>query len=118
MKDQKATIQELKDKMRKFVQDRNWEQFHTPKNLSMCIAIEIGELMEHFRFTPDSELADAVEKNRQDIEHEVADIALMLLQFCNMNRIDLTAAIDSKLEELEKRYTIERSYGRSTKIIK
>jgi NTP pyrophosphatase (non-canonical NTP hydrolase) len=118
VKDQKETIQELKNKMRKFSRDRNWEQFHTPKNLSICMAIEVGELMEYFRFTPDSELDEVVEKNRQDIEHEIADVALLLLQFCNMNNIDLTSAIHSKLEELEQRYTVEKSHGRSTKIKK
>lgn len=118
MKDQITTVQELKSAFKKFVNDRNWEQFHTPKNLSMCMAIEIGELMEFFRFATDADLPHIVEQNRQKIEHEVADVALLLLQFCNMNNIDLTSAIESKTKEIEQRYTIEKSYGRSVKITK
>lgn len=118
MKDQKATVQELKEKFRKFAQERNWEQFHTAKNLSICIAAEAAELMEHFMWVPDQESAEHFEKNRQEIEHEVADIAFGLLQFCNMNNIDLSSAIDTKMQELEQRYTIEKSYNRWGKISK
>lgn len=118
MNDQKTTIQDLKNKFKKFSQERNWEQFHTAKNLSMCIAAEAAELMEHFMWVSAEESTQQFEQNRQEVEHEVADIAFGLLQFCNMHNIDLSSAIDSKLQELEQRYTIEKSYNRWTKISK
>jgi dCTP diphosphatase len=118
MNDQKTTIQDLKNKFKKFSQDRNWEQFHTAKNLSMCIAAEAAELMEHFMWVTGQEATQELEKKRQEVEHEVADIAFGLLQFCNMHNIDLSSAIESKLQELEERYTIEKSYNRWTKISK
>ena len=118
MKDHLTTIQELKNKFRKFAQDRDWEKFHSAKNLSADIAIEAAELMEHFVWASSEESAEIFERNRQDIENEVADVAFALLQFCNMYNIDLSTAIDVKLEELGQRYSIEKSYGRWIKISK
>lgn len=118
MKDQKTSIQELKDKFRKFCHERNWEQFHTAKNLSMCIAAEAAELMEHFMWVSSEESVKLLEQNRQEVEHEVADVAFALLQFCNMHNIDLCSAVDAKLEELGQRYTVEKAYGRWGKISK
>ncbi len=118
MKDQKTTIQDLKDQFRKFVKDRDWEKFHTAKNLSMGISVEASELMEHFIWASSEESSQIFEKNRQEIENEVSDIAILLFQFCNMYNIDLTSATEHKLKELEERYTIEKSYGKWTKIKK
>jgi len=115
MNDQTTTIQELKDKFTQFCQNRNWEQFHSPKNLSMCIAAEAAELMEHFLWIDVKESSTVMEENRHEIEKEVADIAFGLLQFCAINKIDLTKAVDTKLQELDRRYPVEKSYGRWTK---
>lgn len=117
MKDKKTTIQELKNTFNEFVKARNWEQFHSAKNLSMCIATEAAELMEHFLWAEGrNESEKAMEDNRAEIEKEVADIAFGLLQFCTMNNIDLTTAIETKLQELNVRYAVDKVYGRSGKI--
>ena len=115
MNDQKTTIQELKEKFRRFVQARNWEQFHTAKNLSMTLSAEAAELMEHFLWVEGPESSAIVEKNRSEIEKEIADVAFGLFQFCNVYNIDLATAIESKLQELDQRYPVEKSYGRWTK---
>ena len=74
MADHKTTIQDLKERMALFVRERDWEQFHTPKNLSMSIAIEAAELMEHFQWLTNEQSANLEPDALQDVSEELADI--------------------------------------------
>ena len=103
----KATLNHLKGKIKRFVQGRNWEQFHSPKNLSMSLSIEAAELMEHFQWTNTVEEAVKILKDkrkRSEIEDEVADIAIYLIDFCNMYSVDLEKAILRKINKNAKKY--------------
>src|SRR5215203_5117981 len=94
MNDASATIDSLKDQMRRFVAERDWEQFHDLKNLSMAIAVEAGELMDHFRWVKNTE-ANAVMTDADAataVRHEAADVFLLLLEFAIIARIDLAGA--------------------------
>jgi NTP pyrophosphatase (non-canonical NTP hydrolase) len=117
MKDQTTTIAELKLKIKKFISDRNWEQYHDPKNLSMSIAIEAAELMENFQWGDRNASVELFSnrKLRENIEDEIADIAIYLLDFCGMNNMDLTEIIERKLHKNRKKYPIRLSKGKSTK---
>lgn len=115
MSDQNTTIAALKEKNKKFVAERDWAQFHTPKNLSMNIAIEAAELMELFVWTNNDESYKTVELKRQEIENEIADIALNLLSFCAQNNIDLTSAIEHKMQLNAQKYPVEKVKGKAKK---
>ncbi|MGE0206735.1 MAG: MazG-like family protein [Candidatus Babeliales bacterium] len=115
MNDATTTLKQLKDQVEKLVQEREWQQFHTPKNLSMAIAIEAAEVMEHFKWVKSDESYEEFEKHRLAIEDEVADTLITLLCFANRTNIDISAAFARKIEEIKKKYPIEKAKGRSDK---
>jgi len=99
-----------------FRKERDWEQFHTPKNLSVSIAIEAAELMEHFQWKNDEEIADylgtpALEK----VKEEIADIFAYLLLLSHDLDIDPNRTIQQKVKKNELKYPVEKSKGRSNK---
>jgi len=113
--DKKVTVQELKDAIEKFIADREWQQFHNAKNLSMAISVEAAELMEHFLWIDPKDVDEHLDKKREDVEDEVVDIAWMILCLCNRYNIDLSAAIERKAQKNAAKYPVEKSKGRSTK---
>ncbi len=105
MKDETTTINDLKEKVQKFVSDRNWEQYHNPKNLSMSISIEAAELMEEFQWIDIEESRKSNEKdNFNNIKEELADIMIYCLSLANSLDIDVAKAIINKLEKNEMRF--------------
>lgn len=115
MSDITTTIETLKNAVKKFTEDREWQQFHSPKNLSMAIASEVAELMDFFLWCDNAASYDELEKNRQLVEDEVADIAILLLAFCVRHNIDLSKAVAYKQIEQAAKYPIEKAKGRWTK---
>ena len=115
MPDQKTTVEDLKKTFQQFVDDRDWAQFHNPKNLSINLGIEAAELQELFVWQKEDSLASFVEEHRTDIEDEVADIAFNLFQFCNQVNIDLSKAIENKLVKINKKYPIDKCKGLAKK---
>lgn len=117
MTDATATVGELRERVLAFARARDWEQFHSPKNLSMALAAEAGELMEHFLWTESkasaAPLADP--KKREKIEDELADVVIYALEFANIGGIDLAKAIGAKLAKNAAKYPVEKSRGRSDK---
>ena len=118
MSDERVTLQELKDEMAAFVKEREWNKFHSPKNLSMAIAGEAAELMEKFLWMENQESFDELDKNRQEIEDELADVLIAAICFANASNIDLGKAIAQKIEEVKAKYPVEKSRGRYTKYTK
>ena len=117
MTDAKTTVAELRARVLAFVHERDWEQVHSPKNLSMALAAESGELMEHFLWS-DSPASQAVAqdpKKRPAIEAEIADVVIYALEFANICGIDLAAAIETKMAANAKKYPVEKARGRSDK---
>jgi len=119
--DTKTTIHDLKAKILEFTQERDWAQFHTPKNLSMSIAIEAAELMEKFQFLTSEESKEIVKTNREEIQEELADVLTYVVSFANACNIDLAAAFEDKMHKNSKKYPAELckgSYGKYTKLCK
>ena len=117
MTDAKTTVAELRQRVLAFVHEREWEQFHSPKNLSMALAAESGELMEHFLWAESSaSLAVARDpKKRPAIEAEIADVVIYALEFANICGIDLAAAVETKMAANAKKYPVEKARGRADK---
>lgn len=109
--DNNTNIQALKKTVDAFVKDRDWQQFHTPKNLSMALAIEAAELMEEFRFMSSQESLEVVKKNKEKVAHEIADVVIAALSFCNLYEIDLTSSIEKKLLLNREKYPIHKAKG-------
>ena len=98
-----------------FVRERDCEQFHSPKNLSMSIAVEAAELMELFQWEETGRAHDVLKRRRRDVEDELADIAMFLLEFCRLYDVDLSAAIRRKLRHNARKYPVHLAKGRTHK---
>ena len=108
-----SEINELKDLVAEFIKERDWNKFHNPKNISMSIAIEAGELMEIFQWYTNEECnSDFIEKNRKEIEDEVADVLIYTLSLANVCNLDLKRIITSKMERNYLRFPVERVKGK------
>jgi dCTP diphosphatase len=114
MPDDTTTVAALRDAMRRFVAERNWEPFHSPKNLSMGAAVEAAELMEHFLWVDNEASRQVVEDAAKmgEIADEIADVACYLLALCNTLGIDLSEAIFAKLVKNAAKYPAEKYRGR------
>ena len=115
MSDQDTTLQELKERMAQFVQERDWGQFHTPKNLSMSIAIEAAELMEHFQWLTVDESTNLNVEALADIGEELADIVIYSLSLANVLGLDLSATVLDKMAKNIRKYPKEKVRGKSHK---
>lgn len=115
MNDSINTISELKNIIKIYMEERDWQQFHSPKNLSMNIVAEASELMELFLWVENSNSQNELEKNRVAVQDEVADIAVGLINFCLRNNIDLSSAIEKKLIKNALKYPVEKSKGKAIK---
>lgn len=115
--DDTKTLKELKELVGKFVQERAWNQYHNAKNLSMALSVEAGELMQELLWESTDRVADAVEKNRERIENEAADVLFALLAFCNTCNINLSSAFIKKLAINQAKYPVDKCKGRSEKYI-
>ncbi|RCL37073.1 MAG: nucleotide pyrophosphohydrolase [Puniceicoccaceae bacterium] len=117
MNDGDTQLQEIKDRVLAFAKERDWEQFHAPKNLSMAIAAEAAELMEHFLWqTPEASRCDMeAEKLRAKVEEELADVFIFAIEFANMTGIDIAKIIDAKMKRNAEKYPVEKAKGRSDK---
>ena len=117
MKNNVATITELTERIRKFSLERDWEQFHAPKNLAMALAAEAGELLEPFLRCENEasrKLCDNPEKHAA-VAEELADVLIFALRLADVAGIDPTDAILTKLARNEERYPIEKAKGNSAK---
>jgi len=115
--DSTTTISDLKARVRAFVRERDWEQFHTPKNLSMALAAESGELMEHFLWATGEQSRAITEDpaKRARIADELADVVIYALGFANVTDLDLASAIEAKMAANARKYPVEKARGRSDK---
>jgi len=98
-----------------FVTEREWNQFHTLKNLSMNIAVEAAELMEPFLWCSTETSGDLMKEKREEIEDEFADVLIGLLCFANAAKIDTFKAFERKLEKTKAKYPVDVVRGRSDK---
>jgi NTP pyrophosphatase (non-canonical NTP hydrolase) len=115
--DSSTTLAEIKTRVLAFARERDWEQFHAPKNLSMALAAEAGELMEHFLWAT-SEASRTIAQDaakRRKIEEELADVVIYALEFANMTGIDVAAVIETKMAANAAKYPVEKAKGRSEK---
>jgi NTP pyrophosphatase (non-canonical NTP hydrolase) len=117
MPDSQITLADLRQRIQSFVDERDWRQFHRPKNLAMSIAIEAAELMEHFQWVDNDEshLRAMEDRHRRQIAEEIADVACYLLSLANAMQLDLSDAVLAKLRKNVLKYPAAEFRGKFEK---
>ncbi|MEI8324933.1 MAG: nucleotide pyrophosphohydrolase [Betaproteobacteria bacterium] len=110
-----SDLQSLTQSLRDFAAARDWEQFHSPKNLASALSVEAAELLEHFQWLSDAQSANLKDPKRAEVAAEAADVLLYLLQLCDKLHIDLVQAARAKLIANGEKYPVDRSKGSSAK---
>ncbi len=107
----------IQDRLRNFTADRDWGQFHTPKNLAIAVAAEAGELIAEFQWLTDTQQGQLGSDDalRLRVEDEIADVAIYLLRLADVLNVDLEAAIHAKIDRNETRYPASESFGSAEK---
>ncbi|TVQ91039.1 MAG: nucleotide pyrophosphohydrolase [Deltaproteobacteria bacterium] len=108
-------LPQLQALARAFVEERDWGQFHNPRNLAMALSVEASELLELYLWTTDEGPQPITEARRAEVAGEAADVLLCLLNFCDRAQIDLTQAFHDKLQVARKKYPAERVRGSALK---
>jgi NTP pyrophosphatase (non-canonical NTP hydrolase) len=117
LSDSATSVSELKSRVLAFARARDWEQFHSPKNLAMALAAEAAELMEHFLWVT-TEQSSGIARDpakRAKIAEELADIVIYALEFANATDLDVAAAVEAKMTSNAKKYPVDKARGRADK---
>ena len=110
-----SDIKDLTKKVIKFRDDRDWKQFHNPKDLSISLALEAAEVLEHFQWKSPKEIEEYIKTNKGDLGDELADVLKYLLMIAHELNIDLLKAVPEKMRKDAKKYPVEKSRGKHTK---
>ena len=108
-------IKQITEKIKHFRDERDWMQFHDPKNMAVSIILEASELLEHFQWKTTEEVEKYARQNHPEIKDEIADISLYLFELADNLGIDLISAMDQKLKKNEMKYPVEKAKGKHTK---
>lgn len=110
-----ATLQSLTQALRRFATERDWEQFHSPKNLAAALTVEAAELLEHFQWLTEEQSRNLPAEKRAAVGQEIADVLLYLLQIADKLQIDVIAAATEKLALNAAKYPVAQAQGNSLK---
>lgn len=105
----------LRERMRAFAREREWERFHTPRNLAAALSVEAAELLEHFQWLTDEESANLAPERRDAVSLEMADVLLYLIRLADRLDVDLLATAARKIELNAAKYPVEKSKGSARK---
>lgn len=111
----KSSIEDLKAVLRQFADDRDWDQFHSPKNLVMALTGEAGELIEHFQWLTEEQSSNLSELKKAQVADEIADIQLYLLRLADKLDLDILQECYRKINDNAVKYPIEKSKGKAQK---
>ncbi len=115
--DEGTSLRDVKERVRMFCEERDWDVFHGPKDLAIGIVTEAAELLDHFRFLGDEECAQLVSDTdkRSAVEEELADVLFFVLRFSQRFGMALSSALDRKLAKNATRYPVDKARGRNLK---
>ena len=109
------SLQHLAEHLRQFAAERDWEQFHSPKNLAMALSVEVAEIVEHFQWLTEEQSHELDAAKREEVEHELADALIYLVRLADQLGLDLPDAAERKLALNESKYPAERVRGSAKK---
>lgn len=110
-----SQINEIASRISNFADDRDWNQFHSPKNLAMALSVEAAELLEHFQWLTEEQSRNLPPDTLSEVEQEIADVFNYLVRIADMLDIDLIAAAIKKIEVNEMKYPVSKARGNATK---
>ncbi len=108
-------LQPLRDVLRRFAEARDWEQFHSPKNLAVAVSVEAAELLEHFQWLTDSQSADLPPEVRVKVGEEMADVLLYLVRLADKLGLDLVTCTQRKFRINAEKYPVDKARGNAKK---
>ena len=108
-------LESLRDQLRTFASDRDWDQFHSPKNLAAALAVETSELLEHFQWLTEAQSQQLPSEALNEVRAEVADVLLYLIRISDKLGIDLVAAANAKIQLNAEKYPADKARGSSKK---
>ena len=106
---------ELRDRLRKFASDRDWNQFHSPKNIVMALSVEVSELLEHFQWMTEEESSNLDAETKAMVADEIADVQNYLVRLADKLDIDILEAAEVKFAKNEEKYPADLVRGSSKK---
>ena len=109
------SIQQLTEHLRKFAAERDWEQFHSPKNLAMALSVEVAEIVEHFQWLTEQQSRDLDAAKKAEVEEELADALIYLVRLADQLKVDLLEAAGRKLAVNEAKYPADKVRGSARK---
>ena len=109
------TLESLREDISQFARDRDWEQFHSPKNLAIGLSVEASEILEHFQWLSQEESGDLPNNTREAVRLELADVFIYLIRLADTMDVDLLEAAQEKIKLNAERYPVEKVKGRATK---
>jgi len=101
----------LRDALRQFAAERDWDQFHSPKNLAIALSVEAAELLEHFQWLREEESQNLTADRLEKVREEMADVLIYLLRLADKLNVDLVEAANKKIEANAKKYPADKSRG-------
>ena len=116
-KDETRNLQEIKDFVKKYCDERDWDKFHNAKELAIALSLEAGELLAPFRFKSEKEIEELFKdaKKKEHIGEEMADVLYFLVRLAQRYDIDLAEAFDRKMEKNAKNYPVDKAKGSNKK---
>lgn len=109
------TLEDVRQRAAKFANDRDWQQFQSPKNLSMALSVEVSELLEHFQWLTQTESKNLNEETLAAVKDEIADVQLYLVRLADELGIDIIQAVADKADKNEQKYPLEKVKGSAKK---
>jgi NTP pyrophosphatase (non-canonical NTP hydrolase) len=109
------TLQDLRLRLQTFATERDWDQFHSPKNLAMALSVEVAELLEHFQWLTEDDSRDLAQATRDEVAQEIADVQIYLVRLADKLGIDILEAAEAKIRSNEGKYPASRVKGKSMK---
>ncbi|KAL4223542.1 dCTP pyrophosphatase 1 [Mactra antiquata] len=111
------SLEAIRKLQAKFAADRNWDQYHTPRNLLLALVGEVGELAEIFQWKGEVKegLPDFTDKEKEHVGQEMSDVLVYLIRLADKCNIDLPSAVEKKMKQNEQKYPVDKVYGKSDK---
>ncbi len=109
------SLDELRGALRRFAAERDWDQFHCPKNLAIALSVEAAELLEHFQWMPEADSARLSPEQHAKVREELADVLLYLVRLADRLEVDLLAAAGEKIDLNARKYPVDKARGNSRK---
>ena len=110
-----TTLSHIQDLLIAFNKDRNWGQYHSPRNLAMALSVEVGELLSLYLWSSDDGPQPPIVEREKQVKEEAADVLICLLNFCHQADIDILSVTKQKIQKNAEKYPVEKSFGKLEK---